>query len=353
MKFLFRADGNEKIGAGHIMRCLSIAQKAKTQGIDCVFVISDDSYFSKIINSGIRCIVLGTDFRKLEDEIPELLEKIAEEVPDKIIVDSYYVTEKYLRALKEAACVVYIDDIASFAYPADILINYNSYVYCMNYKKIYEQAGISLPVFLLGTKFVPLRKEFQDIPARKVKDFAKNIFVSVGGSDPEHIMIKMIKYLVLHHELTKNRQYHFLIGDFEPDQDEILALAAELSWIVPHQKVKEMAKLMLSCDIAVSAAGSTLYELCACGIPTVTYALEDNQIPGANFFYKNQMMEYAGDFRYNSYGIEELFDKVINLCNRKNLRQKMSTNAQNLVDGKGAANVVMAMNTVKSTVSHS
>ena len=229
MKLLFRADGNGQIGAGHIMRCLSIAQKAKEQGMDCVFLTADDSYVHKITDAGIRCVVLNTDYRKLEDEVPKLLEYFTREKPEKIIVDSYFVTERYLKALKTIACVVYIDDIASFAYPVDVLINYNSYAYAVDYKNIYERAKVPLPQLLLGSRFAPLRKEFQGVSAKKVRDSVKDIFVSVGGSDPGHMMMRMIEYLVIHQELTENKQYHFVIGDFEPDQKEILAMSLTYS----------------------------------------------------------------------------------------------------------------------------
>ena len=343
MKILFRADGNGQIGAGHIMRCLAIAGKAKELGIESVFITADDSYYNKILEAGIRCVVLNTDFRQLEDEISKLLEQLDTEKPDRIIIDSYYVTDKYLMTLKEKAVTVYLDDVAAFAYPVDILINYNIYGLKMDYPQLYRREEIPLPKMLLGPQFAPLRKEFQKFSVQTACDCVRNIFVSVGGSDPECIIVKMIEYLIDHSELTEDKEYHFVVGDFEPDKDKIFDMALKHKWIVPHYRVSEMAKLMRACDIAISAAGSTLYELCACGIPTVTYVLEDNQIPGADAFQENGLMKSAGDYRYVHNWIYKLFDGMNELCDSKELREEMGKKMKELVDGRGAENIVKSI----------
>lgn len=351
MKILFRADGNGEIGAGHVMRCLAIAGKAKEKGFDCVFVTADDSYYHKILDAGIRCVVLGTDFRRLEDEIPKLLEQFEIEKPDRVIIDSYYVTEEYLIALKEKTATVYLDDVAAFAYPVDILINYNIYSLKMDYTKLYKEAGILLPKMLLGPQFAPLRKEFQDVSAKETAECVRKIFVSVGGSDPECMIMKMIEYLIDHSELTDNKEYHFVVGDFEPDQAKIFDMAMKYKWIVSHCKIREMAGLMIACDVAVSAAGSTLYELCACGIPTITYVLEDNQVPGANAFQENGIMKSAGDYRYVRNWMRRLFEEVKGLYDNRELREEMSRRMKNLVDGRGTENIVKIITGEKSEAS--
>lgn len=342
MKMLFRADGNGNIGAGHIMRCLAIAKKAEEQGNDCVFFTADNSYYDKITAFGIRCVVLNSDYKKLEIELPTFLKKLDAEKPDRIIVDSYYVTKMYLKLLRKKAVVAYIDDVAAFAYPVDILINYNIYGPQMDYQELYKQDEASIPKMLLGTQFVPLRKEFQDIFQKELNDSVKNVLVSVGGSDPEHIIIKIIQYLMDHKELTEDKKYHLVIGEFEPDREKIFEMALQYEWIVPHWRVNQMSELMLSCDVALSAAGSTLYELCACGIPTVTYILEDNQL-GANIFEEKEIMKSAGDYRYADNWLDNLFGILKNLCDDKELREQMKEKARQLVDGKGAENIIEAL----------
>lgn len=335
MLVMFRADGNEQTGAGHIMRCISIAQKAIEQGSDCVFVTADDFYYHKITDYGIPCTVLNSDYRDLESELPNLLADIEAVKPDRMIVDSYYVTKRYLKKIKEKTVLVYIDDTASSAYPADILVNYNVYGTQINYAELYQKAGVMVPRLLLGPRFVPLRKEFCNVKAKTVKDIVSDIFVSAGGSDPEHIMKKMIEYLKTRNELTKGKRYHFVIGDFESDREEICSLALKYDWIKPHWQVRRMSELMLSCDAAVSAAGSTLYELCACGVPAVTYILADNQVYGAQEFARQKVMLNAGDMRTLQEPFEKIFGLLFALCKDSTMRRRMSERARNLADGKG------------------
>ena len=325
------------------MRCLSIAKKAKEFGLDCIFLTADNSYYNKILDAGIRCTVLNTDFRQLEDEIPQILEQVEIENPDLVIVDSYYVTERYLKILKGEVIVAYLDDVASFAYPVDMLINYNIYGPKIDYSGLYSKANIPLPEMLLGPRFAPLREEFQNVPLKETSEYVRNIFVSVGGSDLECIMMKMIEYLIEHSELTEDKKYHFLVGDFEPDKDKIFDIALKYKWIIPHCEVKEMAELMLSCDIAISAAGSTLYELCSCGIPTITYVLEDNQVLGADAFQGKHLMKLAGDYRYATEWMYKLFQEMKELCDSMELREKMSRRMKKLIDGRGAENIVRAV----------
>lgn len=84
---------------------------------------------------------------------------LLEEKPDSIILDSYYVTFKYMKTLRRYSKLIYIDDVLSFPYPADMLINYNIYATGKQYTDLYVNS--ELPKLLLGYGHVPLREEFQ------------------------------------------------------------------------------------------------------------------------------------------------------------------------------------------------
>ena len=82
---------------------------------------------------------------------------------------------------------------------------------------------------------------------------------------------------------------------------------------VLHINEHNMSALMQKCDIAISAAGSTLYELCATGIPAITYTLADNQLIAAEQFDKQGIMLSAGDCRDDEgfiVRLEKLLDKL-------------------------------------------
>nr|MCR5748365.1 hypothetical protein [Lachnospiraceae bacterium] len=332
---LFRADGNSSVGSGHIMRCLSIADAAKDKGIECLFVTAGNEFSGIIEKRGFKDIVLGTDYRDMDSELEKLEEIILERKPEVVFVDSYFVTEAYLSSLKKTAHevrtevneveetvqevreavrdvnrqgggkLVYIDDVLSFPYPCDVLINYNIYAEREKYLELYqgkEKTGI--PEMLLNTEYAPLRKEFRpdniiaDKPVRNMnEDRALNdnsvsnvniesddnevadILVSTGGADSEHLMIELVRAVK---KIGCDRVFHFVVGAANEDKKEIYGEALGEKNIVLHENVTQMAELMRSCKVAISAAGSTLYELCATKVPTITYILADNQMPGAD-----------------------------------------------------------------------
>lgn len=335
-KFIIRADGNAEIGAGHIMRCLALAIAIRDSGTECIFVTSDDSFSDIISFNNFQHIVLWTKFYELEQELDEYYSVYCSFNPDLFIVDSYYVTQRYLIKLKKIGKVAYLDDIKAFPYDVDILINYNIFAKEYQYKEIYNKQGIMLPEMILGVEYTPLRKEFQGIEFPSISSDVKNIFFSVGGGDPDRIALNFVKAIVDKKNELEKYIFHLVLGSFEPDIDEIKQIVVDYEWIVVHENVKRMSVVMRNCELAVSAAGSTLYELCACGIPTITFVLENNQIMGAETMLKNEMMIYAGDYRTSKNFFENLIQCIINLCSDRKKRIKLSKNAKLIVDGNGA-----------------
>lgn len=337
---LFRADGNEMIASGHIMRCLSIAQAAEAVGEECCFVMADRSFSVVVENAGIKVFYLDTDFKHMQEELKAFIHVLEKTRPRCVVVDSYYVTKKYLEEIRKYSTIVYIDDLGSFAYPVDILVNYNIYGEKINYTQMYHAQNKSEPKLLLGPGYAPLRKEFKNQGKKQQPKQVKDILVSTGGSDYEHVALKLAQYLVAHRD-SNNYKYHFLLGALNPDISKLTKLAESFpSLIELHQNVKHVEQLMQKCDIAVSAAGSTLYELCACGIPTITYVLADNQILGARTFFEKGLMLYVGDCRSDKSFTECVVQTVGELAKDYLLRERIAGQLHALVTGNGAEKLV-------------
>ena len=343
-KILIRADGNANIGAGHIMRCMSIAVAAREQGIETLFVVADNSFYGLLKNSGFAVEVLNTDYSKMEAEFEILKHYIESFKPTVTLIDSYYVTEAYLSNIKKYSKLAYIDDVKAFAYPVDILINYNIYAEDLCYEDLYNKSNINVPELMLGGAFIPLRKEFQGMEEVISKRNVTDILFSAGGADPERIALNFVK-VVIDNEKLQDYNFHVILGKFEPDVNEINDIAKENKNIIVHENVSHMAEVMKKCDIAISAAGSTLYELCACGIPTITYILADNQVLGAVTMEKKEIMLNVGDYRYSSDFFEILVDKIVSLCGTYEMRHKMHNLARKAVDGKGTVRIVQQLTT--------
>lgn len=333
---LFRCDANKIIGAGHIMRCLSIALAAREYGEESYFVLAEDSFTSIIQKHGFKYEILGTNCFELESETEKFCTVLDRCLPQCIIVDSYYVSYDYFECLKGYGKLVYIDDRAEFAYPADILINYNIFASEIDYLSMYGQAEIVLPALLLGPEYIPLRKEFQNLRVKSQNKLAGKVLVSTGGADSEHVMLDLLKFLLKNPAIRDRFELHFVIGAMNGDINEIYQIGKDMSGVILYQKIESMQTLMSECDMAISAAGSTLYELCACGIPTITYVLADNQIPAEKAFVEKQIMISAGDCRNSDRFSERIFFLLERLSENYHLRKKMAANAYELVNADGA-----------------
>lgn len=347
---LFRADGNQNIGLGHIMRCLSIADAAAGAGEECLFLTADAGGAKVVSARARKAVSLDGDYRRLDEELPQMAQWLAKKKPAALVVDSYYVTEHYLQELKELcgkqACkLVYLDDVLSFPYPCDVLINYNLFASRESYRKLYGESKGNCPKLLLGTRYAPLRKEFQNRPLRNVGESVSTVFFSTGGADHEHVALRYLRHLA--ETKAMDRYYfHVLLGKMCVDAPEIKALAQSLTNVAIHENVHEIYELMSRCDAAITASGSTLYELCASGVPIISYVLADNQRENARALCQCGAAAYAGDIRENA-NFPETFDQKLNELDEKTeFRRSLTQTAHDLVDGNGAKRIAEAINTL-------
>lgn len=348
-KIYIRADANPDIGMGHIMRCLSIADAASITGQEVTFILADESVQDLIASRGYNAFILHSKYNAMEDEIikwPKLK-------TDLIIVDSYNVTPSYLQMLREkTGKLVYLDDLAAFPYPVDTIVNYNIYADKIAYEEIYKSSGIQLPQLLLGVYYAPLRAMFRDVPKRAQPHKVENILISTGGSDELHLALAMIRQLQGSRGKEQDHSvYHFLIGVMNTDREIIKQCAKNQNNIMLHENVYDMKSLISSCDLAVSAAGSTLYEIAACGVPMIIYLLADNQKAGAETFGEKGLAVNIGDMRNPDMldadtvtvrpdavklilsGVEKLKEDYYKRC-------EIGKNMQALIDGFGADRIV-------------
>lgn len=345
---LFRADGNSSVGMGHVMRCLSIADGFRNIGENCLFVTADEGLHTIIEERGYENKVLNTRHDRMEEELIRLEEIINSEKIDMVFVDSYFVTDHYLRELRgfcgnRGILLIYLDDVLAFPYPCDVLINYNIFASREAYEMLYANTMNShkaVPEFLIGTDYAPQRAEFQGLPDREVRQTGRDILISTGGADAEHMGLELMKCIMAHGE-WKDYGFHFVIGAMNADKQEICSLAEGQKNIRLYQGVRRMSELMQSCDIAISAAGSTLYELCSTQTPTLTYILADNQIPSAEGFEKKQILKCIGDVR--DLGAkklaEELLRESVMLLEDATRRRAIAEKMKTVIDGEGAKRI--------------
>ena len=115
-KFYIRVDANDNIGIGHMMRCLSIAKAMRRRGVELTFFVADKKSAAMVAEAGFGYVCLNSDYDLLDVESDKLLQIMRERCADRLLIDSYYVTETYLQKIREVAHVAYIDDINKFIY---------------------------------------------------------------------------------------------------------------------------------------------------------------------------------------------------------------------------------------------
>ena len=336
MKLMIRTDANNFIATGHVMRCISIAQVAIMEGHVVKFVVADFDAKSLLEKYNMPYICLNTIWNEMDGEIEKVQKVINDEKPDCILVDSYYVTEKYLLALRSMCKVAYIDDLGKNTYPCDFLICYAGY-----YKDfLYEKRYLRRTKLLLGTQYAPLRKEYMYVDKIRKSEisFKKNILLLSGGTDSYHVIAQFLYEWCRQYGDMNDIYITAVCGEYNMDYEEIKN-RFNYNNISIIKSVENLKEYMLSADIAISAAGTTLYELCACAVPTVCYTLADNQLYNAKWFAEQGCMNYVGDVR-NDKCVKKMCEEAIKLLYDTEKIQKMTYKLRLLVDGLGAKRIV-------------
>lgn len=324
-----RADMNETIATGHVMRCLSIADAAKDSGRDTVFILADEQAKRLVEGRGHHAIVLGTQWDDMEHELPVLKNVIREHSIQKILIDSYQVTPAYLAELSKLLWTIYIDDLNAFHYQVNAIICYANYWKKFEYEKKYKDVGL-----YLGPAYVPLRKEFTLCGAKRIREIPENLLLLSGGTDHYHILEKLLQKIVL----TDWQRIDVICGRYYTDYERVRDRYKQEKNIFFHQAVTDIERYMRQADVAISAGGSTLYELCATGTPAISYSFADNQLDNVTKFAEDGLIAYAGDARYQDIA-SEIADILDKQYVEKEARVKRSKRMQTLVDGKGAERI--------------
>ncbi len=345
-----RADANEEIASGHVMRCIAIAGQLFRQGGRVIFFTADENADALLDKAGMRHVCLHTDWTRMEEETETLLRELRRAGCAKLLVDSYQVTEKYFQALADRCRLIYMDDCFEEVYPVDMLVNYNPYHTRFPYGKAYGD-GTRL---LLGPAYAPLREEFS-VTCGKAAEREKEatgmregmsaagaearVLLSAGGGDTCDALSGILE-AVMEDDALRGLTYEVVVGRYNENRDKLERLAAAHGNIRLHCQVEHMAALMRSCAAAVSAAGTTLLELCAMQIPTVFFVVADNQRYDSDFFERNGGMLFAGDIREDrGRCLRDVCGGLRKILEGRALREEMRRKLGGITDGGGAGRI--------------
>ncbi|MEG1291306.1 MAG: UDP-2,4-diacetamido-2,4,6-trideoxy-beta-L-altropyranose hydrolase [Lachnospiraceae bacterium] len=337
-----RADGNQTIGLGHLMRGLSIADALTELGGSTVFLVADADSEGTILKRGYEVISLHSNWKNLEEELEQLISIISKRQIENLLIDSYYVTKLYLQRLYQHTKVTYLDDLNLFIYPCHTLINYSSY-----YKKFHYNTNYPQTKLLLGTAYVPLQKAYSKMGKKEINKQVKQVLVLTGGTDEYHFALGMAQQIVKVSE-QENRRYVFICGKYNRDLKQLQQLQKECKNIICISNTDNMWNYMKKADVAVSAGGTTLYELCTVGTPTISYLLADNQYENVKSFAAQGLMYDAGDIRKDkNQVIQQILSQIDKLEQKPKERMEIAERMQCLVDGQGARRIAQEITGVE------
>ena len=336
--YFFRADGNEKIGAGHIMRCLTVANALAeiVPKTEIMFLCSDSSSANLPSSKGFSVTVLNTDFKNMADEVSVLkdLPLMADSSDNIFIVDSYFVTDAYLTSLSKFGKVILFDDLGERKYPVQGIINYNISASIDDYKKLYLNSDTKL---FIGSEFIPVRKEFTDHTFKLNKKIS-NILITAGGGDLCNITGQILDTIY-----SSNLCFNLIVGQFNPHL-QALKKKETLGNVHIYSSVSNMAELICENDLVITAGGSTVYELASLKAPFICFSYAKNQEPLTRYIGSNHISFYAGAYDKDSNGMLSSLKKMFDtLSNDFLLRKSISNRLSKLTDGRGADRLAKAI----------
>jgi UDP-2,4-diacetamido-2,4,6-trideoxy-beta-L-altropyranose hydrolase len=326
IKVVFRTDASLDIGTGHVMRCLTLAQVLRKQGVDCHFVcrqhpgnlidlihqrgfgvrtlpmpdLSKQKSGNKV--SGSHGNWLRTD---LQVDVDQTQIAIADEVFDWMVVDHYAIDASWEKQLKSSyRRLMVIDDIADRPHECDFLIDQNLGRRVQDYQGLVPKSC----QLLVGPQYSILRPEFSELRqyslAKRVNPTLKHLLISMGGVDKNNAAGQVLEKLK-DCNLPSDLRITVVMGPHAPWLTQVRQQAENLSIQTEVLVgVDNMAKLMAQCDLAIGAAGCTSWERCCLGLPTLLIVLANNQIENAKALVKTNSALLIG----------KIEDIAISLC---------------------------------------
>lgn len=331
-----RTDMNETVATGHMMRCLAIADAAREAGEDTLFIVADEQAAGLLEEKGYSYCVLGTKWDDMESELPVLKKLIEERRIQRILIDSYQVTANYLKQLTAVTKTAYMDDLNAFFYPVDTLICYENYWEQFNYPVRYPDTKL-----YLGPEYVPLRRGFSNCGRKNIRQKPGNLLLMSGGADQYGILKRILEKL----DRKAFQRIDVICGRYNQFYDELKIRYEPEPAVKIHTVVDNIERYMQEADLAVSAGGVTVYELCAVGTPAISYTVADNQMGTAEKFSRDGIIDYAGDIRSGDM-IGRLLCLIDAYCKDFALRRERSGKMQEIVDGNGAARIADVLKSI-------
>lgn len=348
MKVFFRVDSSARIGAGHLMRCLTLAETLRTRDVQTHFVCRDHrgNLIAMLRQKAMPVTVLrapvndsaklGEDYASWlgvsqAEDAGQTIEAFGGEKPDWLVVDHYglgHEWEKHLRP--HIGKLMVIDDLANRKHDCDLLLDQN---YSADGDQRYAELVPPQCKILLGSGYALLKKDFKDIRKRlgSWPHELRRILVFFTAGDDQGETLKAMRGIELY---GKAEQVDVVTGQSNPNNAAIIKKCEALHWGY-HCQIDYMPTLIAQADLVIGAGGSSNWERCALGVPALVAVLAENQVLIARALNNAGVVHNLGwchDLQAEDYA------NALSMMNRQQLAS-MSGKALELVDAMGAERV--------------
>ncbi|MES2413943.1 MAG: UDP-2,4-diacetamido-2,4,6-trideoxy-beta-L-altropyranose hydrolase [Pseudomonadota bacterium] len=374
MKVAFRVDASLQIGSGHVMRCLTLADALAVQGAQCYFLSRElvGNLLALIRQRGYAVDVLpapteptqvgapegdksdsrqrhfykgwlGISWEKDAEQTRTLVEKLQ---PDWLVIDHYALDQRWEDALRpHFKKLMVIDDLADRAHQCDLLLDQNLGRAPLDYMSLVPAKC----KVLTGPRYALLRPEFALLRAyslqRRQYPVIKQLLITMGGVDQSNTTGQVLQAL-RGCRLPPDCSITVVMGLQASWLEEVRALALDMPWPTEVQvNINDMAQCMADSDLAIGAAGSTSWERCCLGLPTLLVVLADNQRAIA------EALQGAGAAKTLNIAsaVPEACEVLSALVADPRALHDMSIAAAHIVDGLGTASLVSHLSALENS----
>ncbi len=336
---VIRADSGKAIGWGHMMRCFSLAEAIPRKNIKVSFISRklSGSLCKFIEEKGYDVHYLPNKELEWKDDAEKTIGIVNNLDPvDWLVVDNYGLDKKWETILRpHVKRIMVIDDMTKRKHDCDLILDQNLYE---NMRRCYDGLIPHNCIKLIGPKFALLRKEFQQIRKnlRKRDDKIKRILVSFGSSDPTNETKKVLD--AVSHLDNKQIKVDVVLG-ISGKTSKSMEKLCKASNVTCHYQSTNIAQLMKKADLSIGAGGSTTWERCCLGLPSIVSISAENQKKLTEAVAKNGCIINLGWAKELS---SKDYAKAIKGLDNMHLSQ-MSKKCVQLVDGRGSHRVIEEM----------
>jgi len=321
---VLRPDAGPAVGLGHLQRALGLGVALRERGCSCVVRAPETADVRRRVQSlGLRFDAAAAAWTAGEEALA--LDRLGAAA---LVVDSYEALGDCLSALREGRPLVFIDDLARFPLPCDVVVNGSVAAADLPYDRLAPTARA-----LLGIEYLLLHPELWEVTARTPLEQVENVLVTCGGSASSVGPLQKLLHAI------EGASSAFGLTIAAPD-DVAAALAPTLrassrkvSVISPRSTMREAA---LAADLAVASAGGTTRELLRLGVPTVALVTAENQRAGAVGLSKLGAIELFESVEEAEAGLAQALDELVASYEE---RRRLAEAGPRLIDGQGCRRV--------------